>query len=269
MTAPSFLNTDFRRYESAAGIVDVATAIATIIDEITVQLPVASRWTSLGGNEYQCPTREPSGANHSMIVLVERTSATRMRFRVRRPCGAVVLDGAIDFAVDHRYRVWCGPYHLCVEFEYGAVTYEDAWASLIDPTPLPYNSLGNYIACCTRRAAAGGLIGNNYFYEAVMDDTGSTTPRDRLGSFYDVDGTVVGITSGGSKVVIPAEIGTYYTAGASFGGSGKLYQMIVVPDGEAYKSSLTVPLDPVTTGTFEVLGKASSTYKGKLSIRKT
>jgi hypothetical protein len=268
MTVPSIFNTDFVRLEdlSCSDVADVVADIGTIL---TATLPVASRWTDLGSGEYQSPAIDPSGANHYMRILVQKTAATRMRFHVKNSAGVTVQDGEIDFTTSMQYRIWAGPYHLAVEFEYSGPTYEVAWASMIDPTPLPHVSIGQYITCCARRKNLDGSpVGTNYADEALMiDDYGFTNPVSRITTYEAGSGPVVtGLTSAGSKVALPLEMHVYLGGAYNV---GKCYQMVFLPTTIAYKTTVSVPIDNGVTGDFEVCGKTVLSYRGvRLAFRR-
>lgn len=264
MTVPSFYNTDFRRIE-VAGSVDVQDVIDDIIDELTVQLPVASRWTSLGGGAYRSPYQDPTGANRFMSVTLTRVSAVLMGFHIKDKNGTTIRNGSIQFTTSFTYRIWSGPYHLCVEFEYGTATYEQAFAVMLDPTPFGLQSIWPYVCAWTDRTSVGTADVTPYSNTCYMTDTPGAVARIMM-STLGVD--VCLRTTGGNDIVLPAEVSVY--SSSIYYGAGKMYQFAVVSSLIAYKTAMTVPLDSGTTGQFEVLGKQSpgTANSGRLAIRK-
>lgn len=264
MTVPSFYNTDFRRIE-VAGSVDVQDVIDDIIDELTVQLPVASRWTSLGGGAYRSPYQDPTGANRFMSVVLVRDSAVLLSFQVKDKNGTTVIDRSIQFTTSFTYRIWSGPYHLCVEFEYGTATYEQAFAVMLDPTPFGLQSVWPYVCAWAARSSAGVADTTNYAISCWM--TNGVSPSYRImASTLGIDAALK--TTGGNDIVLPAEVSVM--SSSIWYGAGKMYQFAVVSSLIAYKTAMTVPLDSGTTGQFEVLGRQSlgSANSGLLAIRK-
>jgi len=265
MTVPSFYNTDFRRIE-VAGSVDVQDVIDDIIDELTVQLPVASRWTALGGGEYRSPYQDPTGANRFMSVVLTRVSAVLMGFHIKDKNGTTIRNGSIQFTTSFTYRIWSGPYHLCVEFEYGTATYEQAYAVMLDPTPFGLQSIWPYVCAWTVRIANGTADVTAYANNCWMTDAVGANARIMMSSLTSIDATLK--TTGGNDIVLPAEVSV--SSSSTWYGAGKMYQFAVVSSLIAYKTAMTVPLDSGTTGQFEVLGRGSAgaNNSGLLAIRK-
>jgi hypothetical protein len=265
MTIPSFYNTDFRRIE-VAGSVDVQDVIDDIIDELTVQLPVASRWTSLGGGEYRSPYQDPTGANRFMSVTLVRDSAVLLSFQVKDKNGTTVIDRSIQFTTSFTYRIWSGPYHLCVEFEYGTATYEQAYAVMLDPTPFGLQSVWPYVCAWATRSSAGVADVTAYACSCWTTDGSTPSYRIMMSILTGIDPALR--TTGGNDIVLPAEVSVY--SSSILYGAGKMYQFAVVSSLIAYKTAMTVPLDSGTTGQFEVLGMASqaTNNSGRLAIRK-
>jgi len=262
---PSFYNTDFRRIE-AAGSTDVQDVIDDIIDELTVQLPVASRWTALGGGEYRSPYQDPTGANRFMSVVLVRDSAVLLSFQVKDKNGTTVIDRSIQFTTSFTYRIWSGPYHLCVEFEYGTATYEQAFAVMLDPTPFGLQSVWPYVCAWAPRNSSGALDVVVFANTCYMTDIAGAPARIMMSSFTGIDPALK--TTGGNDIVLPAEVAVW--SNSVYYGAGKMYQFAVVSSLIAYKTAMTVPLDSGTTGQFEVLGKqsAGTANSGLLAIRK-
>jgi len=267
MTAPSYYATDFARFE-AAGCTDVADVITAVDTMLTATLPADSRWTSLGAGEYRCPYQDPAGANRFFSIILIADSATRLSFQVNDKNGTAVIDRSITFTTSMTYRVWAGPYHICIEFEYGAgPTYQQAIACMIDPTPFGLQSVWPYVVAWADRSNVGAVDYSNYANYFFMSDV--ATPQGRVC----MQGCGVNTslkTSGGNNVVLPAEV-EVRLAGAVWWGAGKMYQFAVVGDTLNYKTALTVPLDSGISGEFEVLGRSVtgfSTQLGLLAIRK-
>jgi len=262
---PSFYNTDFRRIE-AAGSTDVQDVIDDIIDELTVQLPVASRWTALGGGEYRSPYQDPTGANRFMSVVLVRDSAVLLSFQVKDKNGTTVIDRSIQFTTSFTYRIWSGPYHLCVEFEYGTATYEQAYAVMLDPTPFGLQSVWPYVCAWTNRDSIGTATHTPFAFSCWMTDASVPSYRIMMSILTSIDATLK--TTGGNDIVLPAEVSVI--SNSVWYGAGKMYQFAVVSSLIAYKTAMTVPLDSGTTGQFEVLGLPSygTANSGLLAIRK-
>jgi len=270
MTVPSVFASDFR-YATLTGVTDVQTVMDKIDDEITAQLPTASRWTDLGSGVYKSPPQDPTDANRFMQVELIRDSATRLSFKIMDKSGSAIYDGAIDFTTSCDAKIWCGPYHLVVQLKYAGSTYEEAYAVMLDPTPFGLTMTPLFVIGYTRRNSTGTLVGNHYPDEAVLNDVYGASPVRRLTMCTPsaVGATVNGQTAGGSNIAVPIECDAQVTSG-QHRWAGRPYQFITGPLTLSPEAVITVPLDDGVSGDFEVLGKAAPAggYNGCLAVRR-
>lgn len=272
MAVPSFLDTDFAT-STTVNVLDMADVVTEIDTMLTSTLPVASRWTDLGGGEYRCPAQDPSGINRFFSVIFTATSATRLRFQCKDKSGATFHDGNIDRSGSTTIKIFAGPYHVVVQSSYG--TDEMGCCYMSDPTPFGLNQTNVYTFAWTYRNSAGtAYTSNNQDAVAslVANDAGGTTPRARCAVWY-VAGTggvtdANGISAAGSTLCMPYEISVINAVSTNVKWAGRAYQHLLVPDALGVGGVLTVPLDDGVTGDFEVLGFDSPPFgRGRLAVR--
>lgn len=272
MAVPSCFDTDFLRV-ALAGITDVQTILDELNDNLTVDLPVASRWTALGGGVYRSPIQDPGGANRFMTITATRASATRITWVVRDQNGNVVMDGCFDISGTATCVIWTGPYHACVEVLYGGSTTEGGYAFMTDPSPFGMGSAPTYVVGRTRRNSAGTLFGTQTMATWAMNDqSGASSMTARMMGFTVNSASVAmrGDTTAGSVAVLAAEVAYSFSASVRRW-SGRGYQVIVVPDFLTAYTEVQVPLDSGVIGVFEVLalaGVTTSIFNASIAVRK-
>ena len=263
MTVPSIFASDFRKLE-VPDVADVQTALDKIVEEL---LALDDPWTLVSGTEYQSPVSASSADQRFMRVALSRISATRLGFHVKDQGGFTVFDGAIDISGTATVRIFAGPHHLVVEAD-SAGTKESCWGAIIDPSPYPLYSLGNYVAANAHRNAAGTVVGAGLADVAEMRDSESASVG-RIAVFYN-NSNDIPQTGGGAIPKLPAEIRTEPSTNVHRS-AGYLPQMLVFPGNASPGSTIDVKLDASVTGKFFVLGKSSPTTQpqGRLAVRST
>lgn len=263
MTTPRFLGTDFRRV-SLTGVTDVQTIIDEIVEEITLNLPAASRWSDEGGGEYKTP---PDSAGRFMTVTLTRISATRYAFHVRDQNGNTVHDGTNDITAPSPARIWSGPHHLIVE-TIASTFQEIARAIMVDPAPLALSSHARYVYGMNRRNSSGTQINPNGFEADWLsaDDAGGEAQRivGLMNSSAFNPGTVYETVSG-TLLILPVLIFAEPSSN-NFDLAGKAFQMIAVEGAISPGTVLTVPVDVGVSGDFEVLGLAEDDASSSIRL---
>lgn len=262
MAIPQFLSSEFR-YKSTSSVTDVNTIISDLNSELT---SLSDPWTDLGGTGVG-PWRSPSRSDGAFIkITATRISATRIAWVVNDHNGMLVNNGTdtrqdIDTA-GTTVCYYTGPFHVFVD---SVRTTPECWwcaildrypGDLADPRPI-------YIASTGPRNNAGTLTGydwqniwllregsTSYTYSAYHAITRApyTTAISRL-------------TVAGSYLTVPFEVAydIYWY--------GRVPQSLIVDSSLAFGTELTVPIDTGVTGTFKIVGLATSTY-GRLAVRK-
>jgi len=275
MSVPSFVDTDFVVTE-LLGVTDWATVVTAIDTVLTSDLPVASRWTSLGGGEYESPHQDSAGVNRFFGVVVTRISATRFELAVKDKFGTTFHTGTIDLGSPAAVKIYAGPYHFAVQSIYAGPTREVAYAFMTDPAPFGLGQSSTFVYAWTKRNSAGTLYGTANQFGAgalVASDQGGTTPRSRSLLYYmngiglTNAGDPSGYSAAGSTLAMPYEISTSFAA-ANQKWAGRGYQLVVLPSNLTFGTVVTVPLDTGVSGDFEVLGiNQPSNGIGSLGIR--
>lgn len=261
MTVPSNYDTDYLYTLLAGTITDVQDIIDQIVDDLTVNLPVDSRWTDLGSGVYQSPIQDPSGAARFMTVAISRVSATRIGWLVKDQVGGTTHSGTFDMTAGSvEARIYTGPYHAVCEIHNVGVSFQHGLAFLTDPGSFGYGSTITYVTARTSRDSGGssfGSTGNDFW--VMRDSGGASTPIARAAGFTldpNAADQMTGTTTSGSIVAIPLEIASY-SGGANVYFSGRAYQIICLPRNFA-GTDIDVPLDEATIGTFRALALGSN-----------
>lgn len=249
MTVPTIFATDFRRV-TLSGVADVQDIIDEIVDEITLNLPAASRWTAEGGGKYQSP---PDAAGRVMHVTLTRISATRFQFFVEDQDDQTVHDGTNDISAPATATIWSGPHHLVVEVSNGGA-FEVGRAFMVDPAPMALTAHNTFVYGLSRRNSAGtGITGGNEAHWFGADDTGGVIGRAAALRVRDgFNPALTYQTLGGSDLVVPVFISSESSAN-NYDLAGRAFQAIMVDGSEATGNVVSVPIDTATTGDFEVL----------------
>ncbi|HEU4335427.1 MAG TPA: hypothetical protein VFT32_13110 [Candidatus Eisenbacteria bacterium] len=268
---PTIYSSPFRRVE-LVGVTDVQTIMDKVVDELTNQLPLGSRWLSVGGGQYKTPAKDPLGANRFLQVLHSKVNATTYQFHVKNRSGATIRDGRIHIAAGgSTVRIWCGPEHLVIQSD-NAGTFEIAYAFLLDPADVDLSASPYFIVARAHRDNAGTPV-TAASSTCYSDDADGANLKGRIVLFVAESGTeglgMQGKTSAGDMVALPAEVVADFT-GSNESFAGYMPQAVVVDFALATGAVVSGDVGGGQSGDFEVLGlpSADATFSGKLAVRK-
>jgi hypothetical protein len=265
MSLASMFNCAFRAATVAA--TDVNDIIAKIRDELVNQLPAGSRWTEPVAGTFQSPAY---GDGFWFTVTVARVSATRISYQLKDnfglfitvDTGNIICQDILAAPAVTTVKVFSSPNYLIVDSAGGTVGTPETFAcGIMDRYP---EDLTKPRACfwCSKgpRTNTGSLSYPQYTSCIVLPvgataySSGGSYILDRTpgaGGYYDE------ISVNGIMRFYPFE----FVSGEWF--LGRAFNLLM-GDGNSmpWGSTVTLPLDDVTTGTFWTTGwnNANPTY---------
>lgn len=252
MTVPNFLASSFRFLEIAA-VTDVATIISSFRSEtVTLGSPV---WTEPSTALFKSPV----DANGRFLdVLLTSVSATNLEVRVRDQNGLTIYTRRMQIdALGNTVRIYSGQFHFCIESV--RATSELAWGGILDKSPESQVSSSVYVFGSAYRTTADTVDGNgSTTWTQFMLENGSPAARNRVYNRGTIlTGSVVEpVSASGSFLFYPADMATQPGTTLQFG--GRAYQAYLLDSSFSPGSEVLIPIDDSSTGTFKVLGLATS-----------
>ena len=257
MAVPDFLNHGFR-YFTRAGVTDVNTIISDLMSELVTN----GSFTDVGGTGVG-PFKSPVGADGSYFsITLARTSATRLNWLVYDQWGLLINNQTsnnqdID-AAGTMVRYYTGPDYVIVES--ARATNEVFMTARLNQWPEEVAKMRpSFIASTGPRNNAGTLTNNGclQMFALALYATSYATANQvvKCGLYASNESHLVTIS--GAYMFMPAEVvATGYHCLL-----GRLPNVLLVDTNAVIATEFVVPIDVGVTGTFKVLGFASSDYR--------
>ena len=246
-TFPCFASTfDFHQ---DVGVVDVNTIIATF----------AARATGLGW--VQAPagtfTSPADGVGRFYVVVLTRTSATRLNCVVKDQNGITIINREIDISgAGTSVNYFTGQFHAWIEAL--EATPEVFMSGILDETPLAENAILDYVYAGAYRNNGGGVDGQgSNTSQFFMLDNGASAFANRWRAFAQTISAVFGLKDPtGALQFFPCD--TQANVGGTAGWIGRFYQGYIcdssLPNGTVKNLKIG---DAGETGNFQVVGLAA------------
>lgn len=236
------------RFLSTPNVTDVNTLISDFRSETVTNGSPA--WTEPTSQNFKSPV---DSAGRFFTVILTRTAATRLEWKVTDQNAVTICDREIDIASGTTVNYYTGQSHAWIE---SVATPEYAAAGILDSSPL---SVGSYAICVygsAFRTTAGGNDGS-------FDTTGkmfmidSTYNRMRAMGVNFANQTMGGIDSAGNQLFIPCEFSC--TVSGNVRWHGKVFQAFLCDNSCGVGSVKTVVIGTAgEVGTFRIIGLGAS-----------
>lgn len=252
------------RYLSNNNVTDVNTIISDFRSETVTNGSPA--WTEPTSQNFKSPV---DTAGRFFTVILTRTAATRLEWKVTDQNGTTICDREIDITSSPATTVnyYTGQSHAWVESF--VATPEIAVAGILDSSPL---SVGSYAVCVYGNGYknTGASVDGNFSTtgQLFMLDNGGSAQTNRLRAIgVNIANSQVGLLDpAGNSIYVPNEIAT--NIGGTFRWNGRMFQTMLVDTSNAVGSLKTVIIGTAgELGTFRVIGGLALTENMRWAVR--
>jgi hypothetical protein len=235
------------RFLQNPSITDVATIITDFRSETVTNGSPA--WTEPTSQNFKSPV---DANGRFFTVILTRTTATRLAFKVTDQSGVTVCDREIDISGTAIINYYTGQFHAFVETVLG----ESAYGGILDASPLTQGSYTIYVYGTGTRNNAGTVdAGNDTTGKIFMIDNGTSAVVQRTRALgVNAANTTVGLTDlAGNMLYYPVEVMTNVAGNIRW--NGRMYQTFYTDALASVGSLKTISIGTAgETGVFKVLG---------------
>lgn len=241
-------------------VTDVQTILDEYVSQITTQLPVAERWTAMGGGVYKNPV---DAAGAFMTVELIRDTATRLSVVVRDHLNRVVQDGSHVIASGDNCYLYSGKNHLCFQSTPGADANSAFWISMVDVSPELPTVHTSRVACNLKYSNVGGHLGGNLHYASIYSLFDGTVSRSqyRIEAWGNTDFAQYRMkTVGGAYISTYVWIVHSVLSAGTLAVAGILNQVAFMDIDRPARTIHSAPIDVGVNGRFEVMDFAQAQH---------
>lgn len=256
MTTFSTLASSFR-FLNNPSVTDVTTCISDFRSETVTNGSPA--WTEPVSQTFKSPV---DSVGRFWFVQLVRTAATRLRWIIIDQNNITVCDREVQISGTSSVNYYTGQYHAWIEV---VTTGEIASSGILDASPLPQGTYGNYVFGDGFRNNGGANDGaGDTIGKLFMLDNGGSAQRNRMrANGSNINGNLPGLVdAAGNLLYIPCDIMAFNSSLARW--SGKPYQLMLHDQSITAGTSKTIIIGSAgETGTFRALsGIARSEQMG-------
>lgn len=265
MAVPSFLNWSYV-YSSGLGIDDVQD----IMDDFATQAASVS-WTNPSAGLYQSPA---DSGGRWMDILLTRTSATILEFRVRDHSGSTVGTRRLQISASApttNYNIFIGQCHAVITAHVpNQAAREYLMAFIPDPDPEAASGCTTtYVVMKGYRNTSTATVAQSVYDQWGAIDNGSAAYATRAQVWYNGASQVAWTTlNRGALIALP--MGMNINVSGTFRYLGRVPMCLLVSDSVvAIDAELQIPISSTTIGTFKVIGvDSAANYDHYMAMRK-
>lgn len=255
MTTFSTFASSFR-FLNNPSVSDVQTILNDFNSEVVTNGSPA--WTSPSGftngttsGTWKSPV---DSAGRFFEILLARTTATRLSFKVLDQNFLTIADREIDISGTVGVNYYTGQYHAWIE---ALVAASEVGASgICDPAPFPLGTYNPYVYGNGYRNNASTVDSQfSTTGQLFMLDNGGSAMVNRLRDYsQNVNGNNIGLLdAAGNLIYLPSEISANCSGATRW--VGKMYQVVAVDSSFAVGTTKTIIIGNAgETGTFRAVG---------------
>lgn len=261
MTTFANFNSSFRSLTTLA-VTDVNTIISDFRSETVTNGSPA--WTESPSQTFISPT---DGAGRFFKVVLARTAATRLEWKILDQAGTTVCDREIDISASGTtVNYYTGQYHAWVE---SMLSPEIAMGGILDPSPLANGAYSVYVyGNGFRNTGASADGAGSTTGQFFMIDNGGSSQLNRIRAMgVSISNEVNALQDpAGNLLYYPPELST--NIAGTFRWNGRPYQVFLVDSSFQSGTVKTIVIGSAgETGTFRALSALATTEGMRFAVR--